>query len=156
MTQKVKTALVFGLLNFSGLYLGALSTTPGVSSDWYINLNQAPWTPPGFVFGLAWTSIMICFTAYMMLLWQEVSMRGQVKKLFLLSWVLNVLWNPVFFAMHQTSLALFIITGLLILLMIMAVRYLKLLGLKTLLIAPYILWLVIATSLNAYIILQNP
>ncbi|HBB48248.1 MAG TPA: TspO protein [Flavobacteriaceae bacterium] len=156
MTQKVKTALVFGLLNFGGLYLGALSTTPGVSSDWYINLNQATWTPPGFVFGLAWTSIMICFTAYMMLLWQEVSMRGQVKKLFLLSWVLNVLWNPVFFAMHQTSLALFIITGLLILLMIMAVLYLKLLGLKTLLIAPYILWLVIATSLNAYIVFQNP
>ena len=156
MTQKLKTALFFGLLNFGGLYLGALSTTPGVSSDWYINLNQATWTPPGFVFGLAWTSIMICFTAYMMLLWQEVSMRGQVKKLFLLSWVLNVLWNPVFFAMHQTSLALFIITGLLILLMIMAVLYLKLLGLKTLLIAPYILWLVIATSLNAYIVLQNP
>ena len=156
MTQKLKTALVFGLLNFGGLYLGALSTTPGVSSDWYINLNQAPWTPPGFVFGLAWTSIMICFTAYMTLLWQEASMRGQARKLFLLSWVLNVLWNPVFFAMHQTSLALFIITGLLILLMIMAVRYLKLLGLKTLLIAPYILWLVIATSLNAYIVLQNP
>lgn len=156
MTQKVKTALVFGLLNFGGLYLGALTTNPGVTSEWYTNLNQAPWTPPGFVFGLAWTLIMICFTAYMAELWQQVPKRAEVKRLFILSWGLNVTWNPVFFALHQTAYALIIISGLLLLLIVMATRYYKFMRLKTLWIAPYITWLVIATSLNAYIVLQNP
>ena len=37
----------------------------GPMTDWYINLNQAPWSPPGWVFGAAWTTIMICFSIYM-------------------------------------------------------------------------------------------
>jgi benzodiazapine receptor len=156
MIRKLRTAIIFGFLNFGGLYLGALSTTPGVNSTWYVDLNQAPWTPPGFVFGLAWTLIMICFTAYMTLLWQEESVRPRVKKLFILSWGLNVLWNPVFFGLHQTGWALVLISGLLLLLITMAVKFARVLQLKTLWIAPYILWLVIATSLNAYIVLQNP
>ncbi len=156
MKHKLPAALIFGLLNFGGLYLGALSTTPGVNSSWYVNLNQAPWTPPGYVFGLAWTLIMICYTAYMSLLWQEKSVRGTAKKLFILSWGLNVLWNPVFFNFHQTSAALIIISGLLILLVAMAAKFSQFLQLKTLWIAPYITWLIIATSLNAYIVFQNP
>lgn len=156
MKHKLPAAVIFGLLNFGGLYLGALSTTPGVNSSWYINLNQAPWTPPGYVFGLAWTLIMICFSAYMSLLWQERSVRKTAKKLFILSWGLNVLWNPVFFGFHQTGAALIIISGLLVLLVAMAIKFARFLQLKTLWIAPYITWLIIATSLNAYIVFQNP
>ena len=156
MKQKLRTSLIFGFLNFGGLYLGALSTTPGVNSPWYTNLNQAPWTPPGYVFGLAWTLIMICFTAYMSLLWQEKSVRKTAKKLFILSWGLNVLWNPVFFGFHKTDAALIIISGLLVLLVIVAIKFVRFLQLKTLWIAPYIIWLIIATSLNAYIVYQNP
>jgi tryptophan-rich sensory protein len=156
MKAKLKATLVFGVLNFGGLYLGALTTNPGVTSQWYTSLNQAPWTPPGYVFGLAWTLIMICFTAYMTLVWQEVSLRPQTKRLFIFSWGLNVLWNPVFFALHQTGVALIIISGLLVVLIFMAVRYSKFLWVKTLWLAPYILWLVIATSLNAFIVVYNP
>ena len=156
MKQKLRTSLIFGFLNFGGLYLGALSTTPGVNSPWYINLNQAPWTPPGYVFGLAWTLIMICFTAYLTLLWQEESTRVSAKKLFIISWGLNVLWNPVFFGLHKTSTALILISALLLLLVTMAVKFIKILRWQTLWITPYILWLIIATSLNAYIVLQNP
>jgi tryptophan-rich sensory protein len=27
----------------------------------YLNLNKAPWTPAGWVFGAAWTSVMLFF-----------------------------------------------------------------------------------------------
>ena len=111
MNHKLKIPLVFGFLNFGGLYLGAIATTPGVNSNWYTSLNQAPWTPPGFVFGFAWTIIMIAFTVYMTLLWENKSMRTEAKKLYGLTWLLNVLWNPVFFTLHQTSAALILISG---------------------------------------------
>jgi tryptophan-rich sensory protein len=62
----------------------------------------------------------------------------------------------VFFSLHQTTFALFLISGLLVLLMVMAVKFAKFLGYKTIWILPYIAWLIIATSLNAYIVLQNP
>ena len=37
----------------------------GASSNWYENLNKAPWTPKGWVFGFAWTFLMTCFAIYL-------------------------------------------------------------------------------------------
>ena len=53
------------MLNFGALAIGSYFTASGASSDWYQNLNKAPWTPAGWVFGAAWTSIMICYSVYM-------------------------------------------------------------------------------------------
>jgi hypothetical protein len=57
--------LAFVLLNFLGLYIGGRFTGPGVTSSWYQTLDQAPWTPPGWVFGVAWTTVMIGFSWFM-------------------------------------------------------------------------------------------
>ena len=37
--------LLFLIINFGGLFIGGLFTGEGVPSDWYQNLNKAPWTP---------------------------------------------------------------------------------------------------------------
>ena len=60
--------LLFLIINFGGLFIGGLFTGEGVPSDWYQNLNKAPWNPPGWVFGAAWTTVMICFSVYMAIL----------------------------------------------------------------------------------------
>ena len=60
--MKYFTLLIFLVINFLGLYLGGLATGPGVQSDWYQNLVQAPWRPPGFVFGITWTLIGITWS----------------------------------------------------------------------------------------------
>ncbi|MDH3796458.1 MAG: tryptophan-rich sensory protein, partial [Flavobacteriaceae bacterium] len=60
--------IVFLVLNFGALALGSLFTNMGISSDWYSELSKAPWTPPGWVFGAAWTTIMLCFSVYMAIL----------------------------------------------------------------------------------------
>ena len=49
--------LFFLLLNFGALALGGFLMGEGPSSAWYSNLNKAPWTPPGWVFGASWTVI---------------------------------------------------------------------------------------------------
>ena len=64
----IKRTIFFLLLNFAALAIGGLFTGSGVSSEWYQNLNKAPWTPPGWVFGTVWTLIMILFAIYMAML----------------------------------------------------------------------------------------
>ena len=65
--------LSFLVLNFLALGIGGIFTGKGVPSEWYVQLNKAPWTPPGWMFGFAWTSIMICFALYMAYLWPSTS-----------------------------------------------------------------------------------
>lgn len=147
--------IVFLLLNFGALALGGLFTGSGVTSDWYANTNKAPWTPPGWVFGFAWTSIMICFSVYIAQLWTVSEDKKLLVYLFAIQWVLNVVWNPVFFYFHQSALALVIIVSLTLLIGYMLWMYWPTLKLKSLLLSPYFVWLLIATSLNAYIVVKN-
>ena len=150
-----KKILLFIVLNFGALAIGGFFTGPGVASDWYQNLNQAPWTPPGWVFGSAWTFIMICFAFYMAYLLSSKIDRNKVILLFSIQWVLNVSWNPVFFSFQKVLPGLIIISSLTLLVGFFLFNFQKELKSKTLLITPYFIWLLIATSLNAYIFFYN-
>lgn len=147
--------LVFLLINFGALALGGFFTSKGVSSEWYAELSKAPWTPPGWVFGFAWTTIMLCFSFYLAYLWPEIKNKNLLISLIAIQWLLNVAWNPTFFHYHQVILGLVMITALTILIAGLLVSYWPQLKLKSLLILPYLVWLVIATSLNAYILFKN-
>lgn len=147
--------VLFLIINFSGLALGALYTGVGTRSEWYTNLDIAPWTPPGWVFGVAWTSIMICFAFYMAFMYEASNNRKLLIGLFALQWVLNFAWNPVFFKFHAIIFGLIIIISLTILVAHFLFSGFELIRFKSLLVLPYFLWLCIATSLNAYISLTN-
>ena len=147
--------ILFLVINFAALGLGSLFTGQGVPSEWYQNLDKAPWTPPGWVFGAAWTTIMVCFSIYLAYLWPQLINKKFFIGLFILQWVLNVAWNPVFFHFQQPLIGLLLITGLTVLVGYFLFHFRFELGAKSLLIAPYFIWLLIATSLNAYIVLNN-
>ena len=147
--------LLFLLLNFLALGIGGYFTGPGVSSDWYTGLSKAPWTPPGWVFGFAWTSIMLCFSFYMAMLWKEAGIRREALVLYGLQWLLNVLWNPLFFHFRQTGIGLLDIVSLTVLVALFLFRYRREMAWKSALLLPYFLWLLIATSLNAWIVWMN-
>ena len=146
--------LLFLIINFGGLFIGGLFTGEGVPSDWYQNLNKAPWTPPGWVFGAAWTTIMICFSVYMAILWKKITLKNLLY-LYIAEFILNVIWNPLFFYFKWINVALLSISLLTILIIYMAVSLRVEMRYKTLLIFPYLIWLIIATSLNGYIVLYN-
>ena len=147
--------IIFLLINFGALAIGRYFTGKGVPSDWYKGLNKAPWTPPGWVFGFAWTTIMICFSIYMAYIWPVAVNKSLLITLFVVQWILNVTWNPIFFYYHQTRWALVIITMLTVLVGVFLFYYWAELQLKSLLILPYLIWLLIATSLNGYVVLKN-
>lgn len=151
----LKSVLLFLLINFGGLAIGSWLMDSGPSSAWYMNLNQAPWTPPGWVFGVAWTTIMICFSIYLGFLF-KIMKRHQVLWLFILQVILNVSWNYIFFNQHWLLFGLVTIALLTILIFYFFFSFTKgELSKYRYLLLPYMIWLLIATSLNAYIVLNN-
>lgn len=154
MKKRLKVIL-FALFNFGALALGGFLMGDGPQSDWYVGLNKAPWTPPGWVFGAAWTTIMLCFTVYMVQLWDATNQSKSVILLFAIQWLLNVSWNPIFFHFHLVLGGLIIIMLLTILVLWFLLGYRDQLKYKALWVFPYAIWLLIATSLNAYIFFYN-
>ncbi len=152
--QQYKMLLLFLFLNFLALGIGGALMGSGPTGDWYQNLKIAPWTPPGWVFGAAWTTIMLCFSFYMADL-VGLEPNNKVKGLFALQWVLNVGWNYVFFNQQMVLTGLVWIILLTVLVTYFFMNYYSTLQAKSWLIAPYVIWLCIATSLNAYIWLNN-
>jgi len=147
--------LIFLVLNFAALGVGGFYSDGGATSDWYTELNKAPWTPPGWVFGAAWTFIMICFAVYVAFAWKISLDRKRLAILYSNQWILNAAWSPIFFKYHQVNWALAIILALTGLIAYLLFDQLPKLKGKSVLILPYFVWLLIAVSLNAYISIAN-
>ena len=78
----------------------------GPLSDWYTQLNQAPWTPPNPVFGISWSIIMVCFAFYMTDLIKQNITPSFIWIIYAIQWILNTGWNYVFFNQQQSFLGL--------------------------------------------------
>lgn len=157
-----KLSVLFILINFSALALGSWLMNNGSSSFWYENLQRAPWEPQGWVFGLAWTTIMICFSIYLAFIVKELKINFSVYlfeneffKLYLFQLLLNISWNYLFFNKHLIEIALLDITLLTILMFYFLFEYYSKIKFKSTLLLPYCIWLVIASSLNFYIVIYN-
>ena len=152
--KPLKLTLLFLVINFGSLATGSWLMNNGPLSNWYISLNQAPWTPPGIAFGIAWTIIMICFSIYLSQLFiVENTLKN--KLIFGLQCILNISWNYIFFNQH------FVLFGFIILILLTALLFYYFFktsnktGFYKFLLLPYITWLCIATSLNLYILIYN-
>lgn len=147
-----KLTIFFLIINFSALAIGSWLMNNGPISEWYVQLNKAPWTPDGWVFGVAWTTIMICFSIYLAYVFKDNNSKS-LKLLFAIQVFLNIVWNYAFFNQHQIGLGLLIIFLLTIVVFYFFFKF----NIKTFkyLLLPYMVWLCLATSLNAYILLYN-
>ena len=157
-----KLSILFILINFSVLALGSWLMNNGSSSFWYENLKRAPWEPQGWVFGVAWTTIMICFSIYLAFIVKELKInfsiylfKNEFFTLYLFQLLLNISWNYLFFNKHLIEIALLDITLLTILMFYFLFKYFSKIKFKSTFPLPYCIWLVIASSLNFYIVIYN-
>jgi len=154
MIEKFKYLILFLIINFGGLALGSWLMNNGPNSDWYLNLDKAPWTPPGWVFGAAWTTIMVCFSVYLVFLFIKNFSKKKLI-LFIIQVLLNVSWNYIFFNQRLVLFALVTITLLTSVIFYLFITYYKEQKRFSFLLLPYMVWLCIATSLNLYILIHN-
>ncbi|NCT10799.1 MAG: tryptophan-rich sensory protein [Flavobacteriia bacterium] len=153
--KKIWLLLIFLAINFGGLAIGSFLMNEGPTSEWYSTLNKAPWTPYGWVFGVAWTAIMICFSIYLAKLFTSEINKTLIFSFFLIEFFLNVSWNYLFFNQH---LVLTSLIGIILLTLVLFYFYFNLsknVGKYKYLLLPYMFWLCIATSLNFYVLVNN-
>ena len=122
---------------------------------WYRELSKPGWTPPNWLFPVAWTTLYICMAAAA----ARVAMlpgNGLAMALWALQIALNTLWTPVFFGLQKIRMGM----GVLLLLWLsVAACMLALFQLDLiagLLFLPYLAWVSTAAALNFSVMKLNP
>ena len=134
---------------------GAL--TAGSVGTWYPTLVKPAWNPPNAVFGPVWTTLYVMMAIAYWLVWRTRDHR-QIRRatsLFGLQLILNLAWSALFFGLQRPDLALADILLLLAAVAMTASEFRRHSRFAALLLAPYILWVAYATSLNAAIVWLN-
>jgi benzodiazapine receptor len=126
--------------------------------EWYSRLNKPTWNPPSWVFGPAWTLLYLMMGVAAWLVWREGGWRAQRRALvlFLVQLVLNALWTPLFFGLHQPGLAFADIVLLWLTVALTAFVFWQVSRPAGLLLLPYLAWVTFAAVLNFTIWRMNP
>jgi translocator protein len=124
-------------------------------ADWYKNLNKPRWTPPGFVFPLAWTTLYLLMS-YAAMRVALIPGSGQALALWAAQIAFNTLWTPIFFGLHRMRAAMIVMVGLWLSVAATALAFYQVDPLSGLLLAPYVLWVSIAGALNFSVMRRNP
>jgi benzodiazapine receptor len=144
----VPLAVGFG----SSLFMGSSIVT------WYAALNKPWFTPPNVLFAPVWTVLYILMGVALFLVWR--SPRNRTRDigiaLFAVQLIVNALWTIAFFGQQNILYGLLIIVPLWILVAATIYQFYKVDKRASYLLVPYIIWLSIATALNASVYVLNP
>lgn len=121
--------------------------------EWYPHLNKSALTPPNMAFPIAWSVIYLL----MGLSLGRVLSKGDKKSavIWMVQLVFNFLWSILFFTMRMPLwgfVDILLLDASVLSFMMMAYKNDKP---SFYMFLPYILWLVIATYLNGYILFNN-
>jgi translocator protein len=136
---------------------GSLATATSIPT-WYAGLVKPPLTPPNWAFGPVWTTLYILMGISLYLVVREgiatkpvqqgiIAFGGQL--------FVNLLWSLVFFGLQSPLLGLITILLLIILVVISMFYFYRVSHVAAGLLMPYIIWIAIATYLNAMILVLN-
>ncbi len=146
---KLKT-LPFCFLAVGAVALSGMAFKPGA---WYASIAKPFWTPPNLVFPVAWTILYILIAVAGAILFSQPD-RTQ-KLLWVMQLGFNGLWSWLFFGRH------WVLPGFLDMLLLLAtiawlVRRVSDSRIAAWLLAPYLVWVAYASTLNLGIYLLNP
>ena len=137
--------------------VGGVATSRGVG-DWYDGLDRAPWNPPSWLFGPAWTVLYALMAVAAWLVAREGLGDSGVQvalTLYLVQLALNLGWSIVFFGLRRPGLALVVIGALLVAIAATAIAFHPVSPAAAWLLVPYLVWVAFAASLNAWIAFAN-
>ena len=151
--NKSKLSLIIwtlGLIAIGGI-IGSL-TKPEIST-WYSTLNRSNLTPPNYVFPVAWTILYGIIGACGSIIWREPSFPEIriIKTLYVTQLILNWSWTPLFFHYHLSGLSLVVLVAMDILVCALICIAYRRMRAVSLLMIPYLSWILFATYLNFYI-----
>jgi translocator protein len=123
--------------------------------EWYLGLRKPWWTPPGWLFPLAWTALYVCMAVAAARV-AVLPANGQAMAFWALQIALNTLWTPVFFGLHRIRAAMVVMVCLWLAVAATTLAFLAVDTTAGLLFLPYLLWVSIAGALNFSVMRLNP
>ena len=142
------------------IFLGACCAAAATGSlfppgRWYQRLSKPAWTPPNWLFPLAWT-VLYLVLAYAAARVAPLDGSGHAMAFWALQIALNTLWTPVFFGLRRLRAALVIIACLWGAVLGTVLAFWQVDATAGLLLLPYLVWVSYAAALNASILRRNP
>ncbi len=136
---------------------GAAATTGAMfdPGEWYRSLSKPVWTPPNWAFPVVWTVLYIAI-AFAAMRIGMIEGTQQALAFWALQIAFNTLWTPIFFGLRRMRAAFIVIVGLWLSVAATMLAFLQHDLIAGLLLAPYLLWVTIATALNFSVWQRNP
>ena len=131
------------------LIVGSFASANTGTDMWYQGLIKSDLNPPGYVFGIVWP---ILYLLMGITAWRTFEI---IKNLFYVQLFLNAIWSWLFFSFHLPLISLIDIWLLIYININIVYKALKIDKLAGLLYVPYILWLLFASYLNLFIVINN-
>lgn len=134
---------VFLAAAFAAASTGALFP-PG---DWYDRLDKPAWTPPNWLFPVAWTFLYVAMAVAAARI-AALPDSGLALALWSLQITLNAIWTPFFFGLRRMDLGMAVILCLWIAVAGTMAAFFQLDATAGWLFAPYLFWVSYASALN--------
>jgi len=144
------------LCEFAG-FIGSLYTTPSIPV-WYIFLRKPVATPPGDVFGYAWSILYLLMGISLFIVWRKRTLEKPLTResaLFTIQLLLNIFWSIMFFTFQSTLGGLLVIAALWFIIFFTINAFYRVSRIAAYLLVPYLIWVTFAMYLNAGIWLLN-
>lgn len=122
---------------------------------WYQAMRKPSWTPPNWVFPVAWTTLYLLMSAAAA---RASGFAGSEVGLALWSVQIafNTLWTPVFFCLRRMKLALFVLGALWLAVAATMVASFQVDAWAGAMFVPYLVWVTVALALNLSVVRLNP
>jgi tryptophan-rich sensory protein len=136
---------------------GAAATTGAMFEPgaWYRALRKPRWTPPDWLFPVAWSVLYLSMAAAAARV-APLPGSGQAMAFWAAQIAFNTLWTPVFFGLYRMGAAFGVMLGLWTFVALTLVSFWQHDLVAGLLFVPYLAWVTVAGALNWTVWRMNP
>ncbi len=154
LKNKFLSFILFFIITFSASFIGGLVTI-SFKDPWYSQLVKSNFNPPDWIFAPVWTTLYLMMTLAIWFFWHSKNRNLNTVYLYFIHILFNTTWSIVFFGLHQISLALFVLIGLVLMIIILMLRFKRVNIVSYYLMIPYLLWCCFALFLNFNLLILN-
>ena len=135
----------------------AAGTTGAVfpPGEWYEKLDKPPWTPPNWMFPLAWMTLYILIAAAAARV-AVADANAYAFAFFAVQIALNTLWTPVFFGLRRMAAGFVVLLALWVSVAATLVAFWQIDLWAGVMFVPYLAWVTVAGALNFSVWRRNP
>ena len=123
--------------------------------EWYDGLKKPSWTPPKWLFPVAWTTLYL-FMSFAAMRVALLEGNAHAMAFYALQLALNTLWTPIFFGLRRMRAGMIVIICLWVAVFGTMIAFFRLDWIAGALFVPYVAWVTAASALNWSVWRLNP